>query len=77
MLDRTFWTRVRVIERRHRIVPVAAFSLFSRWSQSLSVGKIRPKANSEDNLLSAFVLTIAGAFAAGLPIALAIIWACS
>jgi hypothetical protein len=36
-------------------------------------GKARPEAN----LLSAFALAIVGALAAGLPIALVIIWACS
>jgi hypothetical protein len=39
----------------------------------MSVDNVRPEAN----LLFAFTLTIAGAFAAGLPMALAIIWVCS
>jgi hypothetical protein len=39
----------------------------------MSVDKVRPEAN----LLSAFTLTIVGAFAAGLSMALAIIWVCS
>jgi len=39
----------------------------------MSVGKMRPEAN----LLSAFALSIVGALAAGLPMALAIIWVCS
>jgi hypothetical protein len=39
----------------------------------MSTGKPR----TEVNLLSAFALTIVGAFAAGLPMALAIIWVCS
>jgi hypothetical protein len=32
---------------------------------------------AEDNLLSAFALTIAGAFGVGFPMALVIIWVCS
>ena len=36
-------------------------------------GKARPEAN----LLSAFALAILGALAAGLPMALVIIWVCS
>jgi hypothetical protein len=40
---------------------------------AMSVEQLRP----EINLLSAFTLTIVGAFAAGLPMALAIIWVCS
>jgi hypothetical protein len=39
----------------------------------MSIDNVRPEAN----LLSAFTLTIAGAFGAGLPMALAIIWVCS
>jgi hypothetical protein len=39
----------------------------------MSVDNVR----TEANLLSAFTLTIAGTFAAGLPMALAIIWVCS
>jgi hypothetical protein len=39
----------------------------------MSAGEARP----ETNLLSAFTLTIVGALAAGLPMALVIIWACS
>jgi hypothetical protein len=39
----------------------------------MSLDNVRPEAN----LLSAFTLTIAGALAAGLPMALAIIWICS
>jgi hypothetical protein len=35
------------------------------------------KGRHEANLLSAFVLAIVGALAAGLPMALVIIWACS
>jgi hypothetical protein len=42
-------------------------------ASDMSVDNVRPEAN----LLSAFTLTILGAFAAGLPIALAIIWVCS
>jgi hypothetical protein len=39
----------------------------------MSVDKPRPEAN----LLSAFTWTIAAAFAAGLPMAVAIVWVCS
>jgi hypothetical protein len=37
----------------------------------------RREAQAEDNLLSAFALTIGGAFGIGLPMALVIIWLCS
>ncbi len=39
----------------------------------MSVYNVRP----EVNLLSAFSMAIVGAFAMGLPIAVAIIWVCS
>jgi hypothetical protein len=39
----------------------------------MSVDELRPEAN----LLSAFTLMIVGAFGAGLPMAVAIIWVCS
>ena len=39
----------------------------------MSLDNVRPEAN----LLSAFTLTIIGAFAAGLPMAVAIVWICS
>jgi len=39
----------------------------------MSVDTLRP----EVNLLSAFTLAIVGAFAMGLPMAVAIIWVCS
>lgn len=39
----------------------------------MSVDNVRP----EVNLLSAFSLAIIGAFAMGLPMAVAIIWVCS
>ena len=39
----------------------------------MSIDNVRP----EINLLSAFTLTIAGAIAAGLPMAVAIIWVLS
>ncbi len=39
----------------------------------MSADKVRP----EGNLLFAFTLAIVGAFAASLPMALAIIWVCS
>ena len=39
----------------------------------MPIGNVRPEAN----LLSAFTLTIVGAFAAGLPMSVAVIWVCS
>jgi hypothetical protein len=39
----------------------------------MSIDQLRPEAN----LFAAFTLTIAGALAAGLPIAVAIVWICS
>jgi hypothetical protein len=39
----------------------------------MSLDNVRPEAN----LVFAFTVTIIGAFAAGLPMALAIIWVCS
>jgi hypothetical protein len=61
-------------ENRHRIRKVAGFSIYPRGGVSdMSIDNVRPEAN----LLSAFTLTIAGAFAAGLPMAVAIIWVCS
>ncbi len=39
----------------------------------MSIDNVRPEAN----LLSAFTLAVVGAFAAGLPMAVAIIWVCS
>jgi hypothetical protein len=45
-------------------VAVAAFSIYPRGGASdMSIDNVRP----EPNLLSAFTLTIVGAFAAGLP----------
>jgi len=38
---------------------------------------VKGKAQPEANLLSAFALAIVGALAAGLPMALVIIWVCS
>ena len=61
------------IESRHRFVPVAAFFEFRGGETSMLAGK----AQSEANLLSAFALAIVGALAAGLPMALFIIWTCS
>jgi hypothetical protein len=58
---------------RHRIVPVTAFGFPRSGAISMSVDNVRP----ELNLLTAFTLTIAVAFAAALPMALAIIWVCS
>jgi hypothetical protein len=37
----------------------------------------RHEAQAEDNLLSAFALTIGGALGVGLPMTLVIIWLCS
>jgi len=45
--------------------------------RSIDAGQQRRKWAGEVNLLSAFTLTIAGAIAAGLPMAVAIIWVCS
>jgi hypothetical protein len=61
------------IESRHRFVPAAAFFEFRGGEPSMLAGKARPEAN----LLSAFALAIVGALAAGLPMALFIIWTCS
>jgi len=55
-------------------VAVAALFDLSAWGVSgMSIDNVRP----EPNLLSAFTLTIVGAFAVGLPMAVAIIWVCS
>ena len=62
---------MRANKNRHRFVPVAVF--FPQGDKSMSLDNVRP----EVNLLSAFTLMIVGAFAAGLPMALAIIWVCS
>ena len=59
-------------KNRHRFVPVAVF-YFPSGDKSMSLESVRP----DVNLLSAFTLMIVGAFAAGLPMALAIIWVCS
>jgi hypothetical protein len=73
-LHRTFWTRVRELEAVTAFVPGGGVSIYPHDGASdMSVDNVRPEAN----LLSAFTLTILGAFAAGLPIALAIIWVCS
>jgi hypothetical protein len=64
---------VCVSKSRHRFVPAAAFFEFRGGETSMLAGK----AQSEANLLSAFALAIFGALAAGLPMALVIIWACS
>jgi len=60
---------VRANKNRHRFVPVF---YFPSGDKSMSLDNVRP----EVNLLSAFTLMIVGAFAAGLPMALAIIWVC-
>jgi len=71
--DFTFWTRV-ASGNLHRIRPGDGFSIYPRGGVSdMSLDNVRPEAN----LLSAFTLTIFGAFAAGLPMAVAIIWVCS
>jgi hypothetical protein len=50
------------------------FPVYPRGGVSdMSVDNVRPEANP----LFAFTLMIVGAFAAGLPIAVAIIWVCS
>jgi hypothetical protein len=61
------------IESCHRFVPAAAFFEFRGGETSMLAGKAGPEAN----LLSAFALAIVGALAAGLPMALVIIWVCS
>jgi len=53
--------------------PGGGFFKFRGGETSMLAGKARP----EGNLLSAFALAIVGALAAGLPMALFIIWACS
>jgi hypothetical protein len=53
--------------------PGGGFFEFRGGETSMLAGK----AQSEANLLSAFALAIVGALAAGLPIALVIIWVCS
>ena len=63
---------MRIYSRR-RFVRVAAFFKFRGGETSMLAGK----AQSEANLLSAFALAIVGALAAGLPMALFIIWTCS
>ena len=53
--------------------PGGGFFEFRGGETSMFAGKAQPEAN----LLSAFALAIFGALAAGLPIALVIIWVCS
>jgi hypothetical protein len=55
--------------------PGDGFYLPVRWSRAMSekLDKEKPVAN----MLAAFASTIAGAFAVGLPMAVAIIWVCS
>jgi hypothetical protein len=50
-----------------------AWLVGARWSCGMS----RREVQVEDNLLSAFALTIGGALGVGLPMALVIIWVCS
>ena len=55
-------------------IPVTSFCFVRVVGASdMSVDELRPEAN----LLSAFTLMIVGAFGAGLPMAVAIIWVCS
>jgi hypothetical protein len=73
-LDRTCWTRVRELEAVTAIRPGGGVSILPRDGASdMSVDNVRPEANP----LFAFTLIIVGAFTAGLPMALAIIWVCS
>jgi hypothetical protein len=59
---------------RHRIRLGGDLLFCPRGGASdMSVDKLRPEAN----LLSAFTFMIVGAFAGGLPMAVAIIWVCS
>jgi hypothetical protein len=60
--------------KRLALIPVPGFDLSQCGGVSnMSLDNVRP----EENLLIAFTLTIAGAVAAGLPMAVAIIWICS
>jgi hypothetical protein len=45
----------------------------AQWSNGMSPYELQ----SAENLVSAFALTIGGAFVIGLPMALVIIWICS
>ena len=56
-----------------RFVSVAASDFRSVGARCMSVDEVRPKVN----LLGEFTLAIVGAFAMGLPMAVAIIWVCS
>lgn len=47
------------------------------WARDRETDMLAGKGRHEANLLSAFALAIVGALAAGLPMALVIIWACS
>ena len=64
---------VREPESRYRFVRVRLFDFPTGGVRSMSVDNLRPAAN----LLSAFTLAIGGAFAMGLPMAVAIILICS
>jgi hypothetical protein len=61
------------IEKPPPLRPGGGFFEFRSGETSMSQGDVRPEAN----LLSAFALAIVGALAAGLPMALVIIWVCS
>ena len=68
------FTPARLVERRPRFSRLAIFQFeVSGGEIGMLVGKARPGTN----LLSEFTLMIVGAFAAGLPMAVAIIWICS
>jgi hypothetical protein len=61
------------IKSRHRFGPGGGFFTIRGGETRMVGGKAQPEAN----LLWAFALAISGALAAGLPMALVIIWVCS
>jgi hypothetical protein len=65
---------VRELKAVHRTRPGGGFSIDPRDGASdMSVDNVGPEADP----LFAFTLVIVGAFTAGLPMAVAIIWICS
>jgi hypothetical protein len=60
---------------KHLLAPsmMGGFRFIRNGVSDMSVDHVRP----EVNLLFAFTLTIAGAIAVGLPMAVAIIWICA
>ena len=65
---------MRELKAVHRTRPGGGFSIDPRDGGSdMSVDNVGPEANP----LFAFTLVIVGAFTAGLPMAVAIIWICS